>query len=163
MLSACGAPVAPNIHTCLRLTVAPSSVRWLHQGCRHPETGIRTLHPTKPSETPAGPTTTVTAGCAAFRRSPQIALRRLLEQQQQHKYTGPLGALTSHCRKTTVPRCYKTRIALTGHFGKPCRILPHYAETHPSCMWPPQPNESGPNTIQIKFPFPHAIPSFHAP
>ncbi|ESS55424.1 unspecified product [Trypanosoma cruzi Dm28c] len=66
MLSACGAPAAPNIHTCLRLTVAPSPVRWLHQGCRHPETGIRTLHPTKPSEAPAGPTTTITAGFAAL-------------------------------------------------------------------------------------------------
>ncbi|RNC35173.1 hypothetical protein TcCL_Unassigned01976 [Trypanosoma cruzi] len=63
--------------------------------------------------------------CGPFRRSPQIALLRLLEQQQQqHKYTGPLEAVTSHCRKTTVPQCYETHIALTGHFGKSCRILP---------------------------------------
>ncbi|EAN82923.1 hypothetical protein Tc00.1047053504393.10 [Trypanosoma cruzi] len=41
-----------------------------------------------------------------------------------NKYTTPLGAVTSHCRKTTVPQCHETRIALTGQFGKPCRILP---------------------------------------
>ncbi|RNF24439.1 hypothetical protein TcG_00926 [Trypanosoma cruzi] len=163
MRSACGAPTAPNIHTCLRLTVAPSPVRWLHQGCRHPETGIRTLHPTNLQRHPVGQRRPSLRDVRPLRRSPQIALLRLLEQQQQHKYTGPPGAVTSHCRKTTVTQCYETRIALTGHFGKPYRILPHYAETHPSCMCPPQPNESGPNTLQIKFPFPQAIPSFHTP
>ncbi|EKF28080.1 hypothetical protein MOQ_008183 [Trypanosoma cruzi marinkellei] len=67
MLSACSVPAAPNIRTSLSLTVAPSPVRWLHQGCRHLETGIMTMHPTELSESPGGSTTAVTAGFVALR------------------------------------------------------------------------------------------------